>query len=138
MLEKREYEDDNFFMLRLTARVFAVACLAILFLIIQGEDSYNWLKAPMREMIGIVIFPAGFTAGLLIAWRWELLGGVISLASIALFYAVYGLILSNLSTGIEWWFIFMAIPGALFLAYGIAIRGGSTADASKLRGKTLF
>ena len=124
MFIQRKYEDENFYMLRLTARVFAVACLAILFLLILGENLDHWLKAPAGELIGALLFPVGLIIGLLIAWRRELLGGLLALGSVAAFYVVYGLILNSLLTGLGWWFIFFAIPGALFLAYGIAATGG--------------
>ena len=124
MFNRRNYEDENFYMLRLTARVFAVACLALLFLLILGENLDYWLKAPLNELIGALLFPVGLIIGMLVAWRRELLGGAIALGSVAAFYIIYGLILNSILTGLGWWFIFFAIPGALFLAYGIAASSG--------------
>ena len=43
MLEPRENEGNNLFLLRWTARIFAIACLAILFLFIFGEST-DWSK----------------------------------------------------------------------------------------------
>ena len=122
MFEPRKYEDKNLFMLRWTARIFAAACLAILFLFIFGENS-DWSKISADEMIGLFFFPVGLIIGLILAWRKELPGGAIAVGSVLAFYFVYGLLLNgSLQQG--WWFILFAIPGALFLAYGIVLAGG--------------
>jgi|SRR5688572_17519301 len=125
MFEPREHEDNNLFMLRWTARIFAAACLAILFLFIFSESS-DWSKVSAAEMIGMLFFPVGLIIGLILAWHRELPGGAIAFGSVIIFYFVYGLLLAG-SLRQSWWFIFFAIPGALFLAYGIASASGQTA-----------
>ena len=125
MLEPREYEDNNLFMMRWTARIFAIACLAVLFLFIFRESS-DWSKVSADEIVGLLFFPVGLIIGLILAWRKELLGGAIALGSVMFFYLVYGLLLNG-SLRQGWWFIVFAIPGALFLAYGIASASGQTA-----------
>ena len=120
MFDRRKYEDENLYMLRVTARVFAAACLTILFLFILGENLDDLLNSSINELIGMIFFPVGLIIGLLIAWRNELLGGAVALGSMSAFYLVFGWLLD----GMGWWYIFFAIPGALFFAYAIAARGG--------------
>ena len=123
MFNQRKYEDDNLYMLRLTARVFAAGMLAILFLFILNENIDDFLKSTLSQLIGTLFFPVGLIIGLLLAWRNELLGGAIAFGSVMAFYLIYGWLLRGAFVGIGWWFIFFAIPGALFLAYGIAGTG---------------
>lgn len=131
MFEPRKNEDNNLFMLRMTARIFAIACLAVLFLFIFGESS-DWSKVSGDEIVGLLFFPVGLIIGLILAWRKELLGGAIAVGSVTAFYFVYGLLLNGtLEQG--WWFIFFAIPGALFLAYGIALACGQPAIGKNLK-----
>jgi hypothetical protein len=131
MLEPRKYEDDNLFMLRWTARIFAIACLAILFLFIFGESS-DWSKISSDEIIGLFFFPVGLIVGLIIGWWKEFWGGAIAVGSVAAFYFVYGLLLNG-SLEQAWWFIFFTIPGALFLAYGIALACGQPAIGNNVK-----
>lgn len=130
MFERRENEDDNLFRLRLTARVFAAACLAILFLFTLGENLDDLLNTSARDLVGMLFFPVGLMLGFLIAWRREVLGGLISFASILAHYFVYGWLLSGSLTE-TWWSFFFAIPGILFAVYGIAATGGQTLSGKK-------
>ena len=71
-----------------------------------------------EEMGVLMLFPLGFLIGLILGWQEELKGGALAVGSIAAFYFVYGLILNGsiLQGG---WFAIVALPGFLFLLYGI-------------------
>lgn len=127
MFEMKKYEDDNFYMLRWTARIFAIACLAILSLFIFGESIEYWSKITFKQAIGLLFFPVGLVVGLILAWWREILGGTISVVSVICFYVIYGWF-SNNSLALGWWFIVFAIPGILFLTYGIVVTGGRAID----------
>ena len=132
MFDQRKYEDDNLYMLRLTARVFAVAGLTILFLFFLSENPDDLLNSTVNQLIGLMFFPVGLTIGLLLAWRRELLGGAIALGSVLAFYVIYGWLLKGSLAAAGWWFICFAIPGALFLAYGAAAAAGRPTTANQI------
>jgi len=68
-----------------------------------------------REWIGLMFFPFGVILGMLISWRRELEGSLLSLASLAGFYLVYGLVVTGRLPG-GWAFLVFTAPAFLFLA----------------------
>jgi hypothetical protein len=124
MFETKIIENDKLYLLRLSARILAVACLAILLLFLFGENLV-WSKITAAQLLGFLFFPIGLIIGLILAWREELLGGAIAVGCIAAFYLVYGLMLNG-TLALGWWFIFFAIPGILFLIYGVVKTPGKS------------
>jgi hypothetical protein len=64
------------------ARITSLASLAFIVMMALGEGGVP----TTAEAVGLLLFPVGVLGGLLVAWRRELLGGLLSLASLALFY----------------------------------------------------
>jgi len=60
-----------------------------------------------------VFFPVGVCLGMILAWRWEGLGGRVSVASLAAFYLVRRLSSPGFPRGFA--FSALAAPGFLFL-----------------------
>lgn len=130
MFERRKYEDDNFYMLRLTAVSLAALSLLLLLLLLIFNDGLDFPEMPGTQLIGLAFFPAGLMIGLLLALRRELLGGAVAVGSVAAFYLFSGFLPAGvLAWG--WWFVFFAIPGALFIAYGIAVTRADEAVTRK-------
>jgi hypothetical protein len=99
--------------LRLTARVLSLASIGTIPLFFIGEG-FIPARVAAREWIGLLFFPCGVIAGMIIGWWREGPGGTVTLGSLAGFYLVYGLLLSgNIAQG--WAFIAFALPGFLFL-----------------------
>jgi hypothetical protein len=113
-------EDEGLLMLaiRLSARVLSLVVVLFLALFVLDEGFDLW-SITAREYVGLVFFPVGLVFGSLVAWRSELAGGLISVISILGFYLVFGLLLMG-SVRQGWAFVLFALPGALFLVYGIA------------------
>ena len=65
------------------------------------------------ELLEFLFFPVGMMIGLLIAWRFEALGGSISLGSFVLFYLLNYAKAGSFPRG--WAFFGFSIPGILFL-----------------------
>ncbi len=65
-------------------------------------------------------FPIGVLAGFLLAWRWELAGGLVSLASLGLFYAGEVVLWNKWPRGP--YFLLCALPAAFFVASWIVGR----------------
>jgi hypothetical protein len=116
MFEERENETPFEHFLRVAARAASVICLAIIFLFFLGQD-FEFGKVSAGEWIGIGFFPVGVLIGLVLAWEEELIGGAITLVSIAGFYLVYGWLL-NSTFQMGWGLVPFILPGLLFLAYG--------------------
>ncbi|MCI0410316.1 MAG: hypothetical protein L0191_17440 [Acidobacteria bacterium] len=97
--------------IRWIARIWSLASLGMLLFFLAGEEFHpERLTAP--EWASLVFFPTGVTFGLVIAWRWEALGGAVTVTCLAAFYAVNGFLGHVLSLG--WAFVVLVVPGFLF------------------------
>jgi hypothetical protein len=98
---------------RWIARIWSLASLAFIaaFAFGGGEGS-NFPTA--TEIVALALFPVGVLAGMLVAWRYEAIGGATTLISLAAFY------LWMETVGGRWprgpYFVLLAAPGFLFLA----------------------
>jgi hypothetical protein len=110
---------------RRVARVWSIPSIAALLLPSIVEGPY-WLQAnSLREVIGHLCW-FGMFLGLILAWRWEGLGGNITVAGFAAFY-------------LTWWlsgrfpsgpfFALIAAPGFLFLVCWLRTRHEQKSDA---------
>ncbi len=116
MFEERENETTFEYLLRIAARAASIVCLAIILLFFLGQD-FALGSLSITEWIGFAFFPAGVLFGLVLAWREELIGGTITLISVAGFYLVYGWLL-NATFRQGWAFLPFILPGILFAMYG--------------------
>ena len=94
------------------ARTASIASIALLVMIFLGEP-FRPSEITFQEWVGLIFFPIGVVAGMIIAWRKEALGGFVTVASLVGFYLVYGYLLRNHIGG--WFFLAFAAPGFLFL-----------------------
>ena len=100
---------------RRIARAWSIASLAFLLVILVGELMLPHAEAPsgLRDLLGLLFFPFGTCLGMVLAWRWEGLGGAITVGSVLAFYATLGLIDERLPRGP--FFALLGAPGVLFL-----------------------
>jgi hypothetical protein len=87
--------------------------------------------ASVRDIIGLVLFPFGVCLGILMAWRWESLGSIISVSSFLGFYATLWFFNGRLPR--EPFFALVAAPGFLFLVSALLDRGIQQPKESKTR-----
>lgn len=73
-----------------------------------------------KEWVGLMFFPAGVVAGMIVAWWKEGFGAWITLGSLLAFYVVYGLLMGS-RVG-SWAFLVFASPGFFFLLYWMLSR----------------
>jgi len=85
-------------------------CIAI------GEGVPNPLALPWVTLIGFLSFVL-ILMGIVLAWRWEFLGGLVSICAWGVF-AVF----ENINWRHAHFFIFLAIPGLLFLCASLLHR----------------
>jgi len=65
------------------ARVWSMASVGLVLLIAVGELVYPHAPPPstFRDLVGLFLFPFGVCVGMIVAWRWEGLGGGITVGS---------------------------------------------------------
>lgn len=102
--------------LRWTARIWSLASILFLLFIFIGESISNPILPQGTEWIMMLFFPVGVLAGLLISWRNERIGGLLTIASLIAFYIVEWAATGNLAGGP--WFALVAFPGLLFTIIG--------------------
>ena len=98
--------------LRWSARVLSILAVGIVLMFAFGEG-LNLSHFTAQELVLFVFFPLGVCLGMVVAWRWEGLGGGITMASLAAFYLVNRLSSSSFPRGFA--FGALAAPGFLFL-----------------------
>lgn len=98
--------------IRWIARVASVASLGALAWLIVGEG-FNPLHLPGKELVLCLLFPFGVALGLALGWRWEGVGGVLSLGCLAGFYGLHFATEGRFPKG--WAFAAMTSPALLFL-----------------------
>jgi hypothetical protein len=98
------------------AKVWSVASIGFLLLMFIGsglEEGFNPAQFVFRDLAGLLFFPFGVGLGMIVAWRWEGLGGAITVGSLLAFYAALRLMDGRFPRGP--WFALVAAPGVLFL-----------------------
>ena len=95
---------------RWTARAWSVATIGIVLLLCAGEGLY---PAGPAEFVGLLLYPGGICAGMILAWWKEGLGGSITVGSLLAFYVLHTATAGSLPRGWAW--IVLAVPGFLFL-----------------------
>lgn len=99
--------------------MLAAFLVGLVLLIYVGEGGFNPLKLSAVEAAQKVFF---FTilAGMVLACRWEVIGGTIATAGILLFYGTEFAVTGRFPKG--WAFRLMLLPGFLFLLSGVIRR----------------
>ena len=96
--------------LRLLARIWSILSIGLAIMFILGEGMGPFFN--MRDWV-LFLFFLGTYAGMIVAWRWEGLGGLITVGSLAAFYLTHRLFSPGFPRG--FWFFAFAAPGFLFL-----------------------
>jgi hypothetical protein len=104
--------------LRWIATAGSLLSIGLILIFLIGEGFHPAQVAP-KEWVGLIFFPVGVVAGMIVAWWKEGVGAGITLASLLAFYGVYGFLLGKPLGG---WFIVFAAPGFCFLLYWIMSR----------------
>ncbi len=97
-------------LIRWTARVWSIATIGLVLLLLVGEGLYPSTPA---EWVGLLFFPFGICAGMILAWWREGLGGGITVGSLLVFYMIHLATGGTFPKGWAW--LAFAAPGFLFL-----------------------
>jgi hypothetical protein len=93
--------------------------MVVLVLVILIGEGFNPLKLRPVEAIQMTLFLTT-CIGLVIAWRWPLMGGAISTGGMLLFFAVEFAVTGSFPKGLV--FHLMLVSGLLFLLSGFISR----------------
>jgi hypothetical protein len=104
-----------------TASIVSVGLMVALFI---GEG-FHPSKVAAREWVGLLFFPVGVTAGMIVAWWKEGMGAAVTVGSLIAFYLVYGYLFASHVGG--WAFVTFAGPGFLFLLHWLLVKTGKKA-----------
>jgi hypothetical protein len=101
---------------RWLARGLSLLVAGTVALFFVGSGGFDPLSMSGAEAALMALFWTAW-AGLLVAWRWELLGGAMTLGGMLLFYCVEFVADGHFPRG--WAFAAIALPGVLFLWCGL-------------------
>ena len=104
---------------RWIARILSIVSMFVIGLFLLGGNESNQFNN-VNELVGFSMFPIGILTGMIVGWKWELAGGLISTLSLAAFYLWHLAVSGDFPSGP--WFIVFTAPGILFLAIGIFTR----------------
>lgn len=106
------------------ARLTGIAIGGLFLLFFVGEGNFSQLmQVSAVEWALIACIPMVFIIGVILAWKWEMLGGVVILASVLAFNAID--IASSKAFSGEVEFAFVLVPGILFILSAFLTRRGS-------------
>lgn len=94
------------------ARGWAALSIGLVVAFLVGEG-FHPSRLQAREWLGLIFFPVGICVGMIVARRRELKGGLITVGSLAVFYAVHFVTAGVFPRG--WAFLVFAAPGFLFV-----------------------
>ena len=107
-------------MIRWSARFWAVIVVAIILFIFIAhviEDGIGPLtELTLRETLMMIAFVVT-TVSLLLGWKWELVGGSLTLAGMVAFYLIDFAFSGSFPQGP--FFLMIAFPGVLFIIAGL-------------------
>ena len=98
------------------ARGWAVLSIGLVLAFLIGEG-FDPSHVRAREWLGLIFFPVGICVGMIVAWRNELVGGLTTIGSLAIFYAIHFATVDAFPRG--WAFLAFAAPGFLFVLTGL-------------------
>ena len=95
---------------RWIARIGSVVSAGLLMAFMFGGSE----RPPnLQESVGLLFFPGGVLLGMAVAWKYELIGSLVAVASLVAFYVMQLLVAGRLPSG-PYYFLF-SLPGFLFL-----------------------
>lgn len=98
--------------LRWIARVWGVLSTGLLLAFaFGGQEDF---RPTASEAVGLLLFPSGVIVGFVVAWRHQGVGGLITMGSLAFFYAWHYARSGRFPTGP--YFLLFAAPGAIHIA----------------------
>lgn len=99
--------------IRWLARLSSLVVIFVLGLFLFGGNEQQTFGDTL-EILGFIFFPVGVIAGLIFAWKHEMGGGLLAIASLAAFYQWHYSRAGSWPAGP--WFLIFTAPAFIFLA----------------------
>lgn len=103
---------------RWLARVWGLASILLLLAFMFG--GHEQFRPTLNEALALLFFPGGVILGLVLAWWRDLVGGLVVVTSLALFYLL--LFAWKGSVPLTPYFLLFAAPGFLHVASALLAR----------------
>jgi hypothetical protein len=105
--------------IRWIARVLSILFIGFILLLLIDEIVFPHTEAvfQVRDIIAMIFFPTGVVVGLILAWKKEILGGMVAIGSLAAFYMTLFLFDGRFPRGP--FFLLLASPGFLFILVSV-------------------
>ncbi|MBC8416020.1 MAG: hypothetical protein ISS80_02610 [Candidatus Cloacimonetes bacterium] len=105
--------------IRWIARIWSILSLAFLLLFFGASiiSSIGTATFAFKDVLQFVFFPIGLTIGLILAWKWEGLGGIIAIGSIIGFHLQ--MLIKHGKPDFVLFIELLTAPGILFVLYWI-------------------
>ena len=85
---------------RWLARVLSVISIGVLLLFFFGEADFSQpIRLTAGEWIGVLFFPVGVVAGMILGWWWEGVGAAVAVGSLSAFYVLDVIVTGNPPSG---------------------------------------
>ncbi|NIM98662.1 MAG: hypothetical protein GTO24_11465 [candidate division Zixibacteria bacterium] len=109
--------------IRWIARILSIISVAFLLIMVVPQLFSPQQSKPLAfgETVGLFFFPLGVCIGLIIAWKWEGLGGMIAVGGAICFHVT--MLITGGSLDINPFIEALAVPGLLFLTCWLLSRG---------------
>ncbi len=91
------------------ARFWSVLSTIMILLFLFGKGPEP-AKFKLIEWIGFIFFPAGVLVGLIISWKKEIAGGIVTIASTVIFSFIMAF---------SWFIVALGFPALLFIFHGV-------------------
>ncbi|MDT3739111.1 MAG: hypothetical protein RO257_06360 [Candidatus Kapabacteria bacterium] len=114
MKRKTDSADSIGRVIQWIARSFSILAIFVILIFVVGEG-FNPFKFTSEELLLSIFFPVFTLIGLIVAWKYELIGGLISVAGLVLFYIFHQIISQDFPEG--WAFLVFTAPAFLFILY---------------------
>lgn len=107
--------------IRWTERIWGLMSIAFMLFMaaghIFGSEQQNINSFTFTDMLTLTFYPTGVLLGLIIAWKWDGIGGIIAIGSIIGLYVLRPVLILDPLIGA------LAAPGLLFLIYQLFLKG---------------
>lgn len=100
--------------LKFVARFWSVLSIGLMLLFVFGEG-LRLFELSAKEWVAFLLFPVGLAAGLVISWKKEIPGSILSILSVLLFTVLIN---------VNWFVLGLLSPALVFLLHGILTRRG--------------
>ena len=124
-------ENNRLRIIRWSARSFAGLMAAFVLFIFVGnaltDGVGSLLRLTLRESVMMVAFVAVWV-GLLLGWKWELAGGLLTVCGMVAFYLLDYAFSGTFPGGL--FFLIIAVPGVLFIVCAVLGKRGMDGEGA--------